>query len=50
MDHAFECIGGPASGTGINQIIDYIHPEGMISILRVSEEPVPLNTRMVLEK
>ena len=50
MDHAFECIGGPASGTGINQIIDYIHPEGTVSILGVSEESVPINTRMVLEK
>ena len=50
VDHAFECIGGSASGTGINQIIDYIHPEGTIAIMGVSEEPVPINTRMVLEK
>lgn len=50
IDHAFECIGGPASGTGINQIIDFINPEGTISILGVSEENVPINTRMVLEK
>lgn len=50
VDHAFECIGGAASGVGINQIIDYIKPEGTISILGVSEEPVPINTRMVLEK
>ena len=50
IDHAFECIGGSASGTGINQIIDYINPEGTISILGVSEDPVPVNTRMVLEK
>ena len=34
----------------INQIIDYIHPEGTISILGVSEDPAPINTRMVLEK
>ena len=50
VDHAFECIGGQASGTGINQIIDHINPEGTISILGVSEEPVPIFTRMVLEK
>ncbi len=50
FDHAFECVGGAPSGTAINQIIDYIHPEGTISILGVSEEPVPINTRMVLEK
>lgn len=50
VDHAFECIGGAASGTGINQIIDYINPEGSVAIMGVSEEPVPVNTRMVLEK
>ena len=50
FDHAFECVGNMASGTAINQIIDYIHPEGTISILGVSEDPVPINTRMVLEK
>ena len=48
-DHAFECVGGPASGTVINQIIDHIRPEGTIGILGVSEEPVPIRTRMVLE-
>lgn len=50
IDHAFECVGREASGVAINQIIDYIHPEGTISILGVSENPVPLNTRMILEK
>ena len=48
IDHAFECVGG--AGKAINQIIDYINPEGTISILGVSEYPVPINTRMVLEK
>lgn len=50
IDHAFECVGGAASGKAINQIIDYINPEGTISILGVSEYAVPINTRMVLEK
>ncbi len=50
IDHAFECVGGNASQIAINQIIDYINPEGTISILGVSEYPVPINTRMVLEK
>lgn len=50
IDHAFECVGREASGNAINQIIDYIKPEGTISILGVSENPVPVNTRMVLEK
>lgn len=50
VDHGFECVGGPVSGQVINQIIDYIQPEGTIAILGVSEDPVPINTRMVLEK
>ena len=50
MDLAIECVGGEASQKAINQIIDLINPEGTISILGVSEYPVPINTRMVLEK
>lgn len=50
VDHAFECVGGDASQKAINQMIDYIHPEGTMSILGVSEYPVPINTRMILEK
>ena len=50
VDHAFECVGGNASGQVISQIIDHIAPEGTIAILGVSEDPVPVYTRMVLEK
>ncbi|MGN0479758.1 MAG: zinc-binding dehydrogenase, partial [Hominenteromicrobium sp.] len=50
MDHAFECVGGNGSPVAIGQIIDYIRPEGTISILGVSEYPVQINTRMILEK
>lgn len=50
VDHAFEAVGGRASGQVIDQIIDHINPEGTIAILGVSEDPVPINTRMVLEK
>lgn len=50
IDHGFECVGGKGSQFAINQIIDYIEPEGTISILGVSEYPVEINTRMVLEK
>lgn len=50
IDHAFECVGGGASSKAINQIIDVIKPEGTISILGVSEDLAPINTRMVLEK
>lgn len=50
LNHAFECVGGGASSKAINQIIDCIIPEGTISILGVSEDLAPLNTRMILEK
>ncbi|WP_075721198.1 ribitol-5-phosphate dehydrogenase [Roseburia sp. 499] len=50
IDHAFECVGGEGSQKAINQMIDYISPEGTIALLGVSEYPVPINTRMVLEK
>lgn len=51
VDHAFECVGGAASGSAINQIInDVIRPEGTIALTGVSEENVPIHTRNVLEK
>jgi len=50
MDHAFECVGGNGAPRAINQIIDYINPEGTIGILGVTEDLAPINTRMVLEK
>ncbi|MGN0354852.1 MAG: alcohol dehydrogenase catalytic domain-containing protein [Muricoprocola sp.] len=50
VNHAFECVGGNPSSIAINQIIDHIIPEGTISILGVTEDPAPINTRMVLEK
>ncbi|NLJ19256.1 ribitol-5-phosphate dehydrogenase [Globicatella sulfidifaciens] len=50
VDHVFECVGGKGSQYAINQSIDYINPEGSISILGVSEYLVEINTRMILEK
>lgn len=50
VDHAFECVGGKKSGDAIEQIIDCIRPQGTIALMGVSEEPVGINTRMVLEK
>lgn len=50
VDHAFECVGGAASQSAIEQIIAHIEPEGTIGLLGVSEYAVPINTRMVLEK
>lgn len=50
FDHTFECVGGQGSAAAINQMIDTLRPEGLMSLLGVSEELVPINTRMVLEK
>lgn len=50
IDHAFECVGGNGAESAIEQIIDYINPQGVISLLGVSEEPPHINTRMILEK
>lgn len=50
IDHGFECVGKDSSSLAINQIIDLINPEGTISILGVSENPISINTRLVLEK
>ena len=50
VDHAFECVGSSGAPKAINQIIDHIVPEGTISILGVTEELAPINTRMILEK
>jgi len=50
FDHAFECVGGHASGSAINQIIEYIKPQGTIMLMGVSETNIEINTRMVLEK
>lgn len=50
VDHAFEAVGGKGSQFAIDQIIDYINPEGTVALLGVSEHPVEINTRMVLER
>ena len=50
IDHGFECVGRAGVSMSINQIIDHIRPEGCIATMGVSEENVPINTRMILEK
>ncbi|HLR03898.1 MAG TPA: ribitol-5-phosphate dehydrogenase [Virgibacillus sp.] len=50
IDHAVECAGGKGSQYAVDQIIDHINPEGTICLLGVSEYPIEVNTRMVLEK
>ena len=50
ISHAIECVGGMGSQDAVGQIIDHIKPEGTISLMGVSEHPIEINTRMVLEK
>lgn len=50
FDHALECVGGMGAQSAIRQMVRHIRPEGTIGLLGVSEDPVPLDTRTVLEK
>ena len=50
FDCCFECVGGSTSQQAVEQMISAVRPQGSIVLLGVSEEPVPMNTRMVLEK
>jgi ribitol-5-phosphate 2-dehydrogenase len=50
FDHAFECTGSQASSGALNALINHINPQGTIVLLGVSEQLVPINTRLVLEK
>jgi ribitol-5-phosphate 2-dehydrogenase len=50
ISHGFECVGNAGSEAAIEQITALTAPQGCISLLGVSEEPVPVNTRRILEK
>lgn len=50
VSHAFECVGGSGSKDAIEQIIRCIKPRGSIAIMGVSENPIEINTRLILEK
>lgn len=50
IDHAFECCGGDGSAVALDQIVRVVNPKGCIFLLGVSENPVPIHTRLVLEK
>ena len=50
IDHGFECVGSSASQSAVDQMINLINPQGTISLFGVSEYPIPINTRLVLEK
>lgn len=50
IDHGIECVGGKGSQYAINQLLETVKPEGTVSLLGVSEFPVEINTRLLLEK
>lgn len=50
FDHGFECVGGEGSFYAINDMIDHANPQASFVLMGVSENNVPINTRMVLEK
>jgi ribitol-5-phosphate 2-dehydrogenase len=50
IDHGFECVGGTGSEAAIGQIAELVAPQGLIPLFGVSEEPVAIPTRVVLEK
>ena len=50
LNHCIECVGGAGAENAIEQMIALIEPEGTMALTGVSENNVPINTRMVLEK
>jgi ribitol-5-phosphate 2-dehydrogenase len=50
IDHCFECVGGKSSELAVNQMLDIITPQGSINLMGVSEVPILIDTRKVLEK
>lgn len=50
IDIAFEAVGGAKAGDAINQIIKSIKPCSSICLTGVSEYPIPIDTRKLLEK
>ncbi len=50
VSQALECTGGSGSQIAIDQIIGHIQPMGTIILLGVSENPIEINTRLVLER
>ncbi len=48
--HCFDCVGGRESEAALKQMLRHVLPQGCISLLGVSEEKVPLDTRTILDK
>lgn len=50
FDCCFECVGGSSSQLAVDKMIAAVRPQGAMVLLGVSEEPIPIRTRMILEK
>jgi ribitol-5-phosphate 2-dehydrogenase len=50
FEHGFECVGGEGSYSAINSMIDHALPQASITLMGVSENQIPINTRDILEK
>ena len=50
FDCCFECVGGSSSQLAIDQMISAVRPQGTLVLMGVNEEPIPMRTRMILEK
>lgn len=50
IDAGIEATGGRGVHDALNQIIMHINPEGVVTLMGVSEDEVPINTRMILQK
>ena len=50
VDSVFECVGGKSAKESIDQAITLMRPGGVCVLLGVSEEPVPVRTRVILDK
>ena len=50
VDYAFECAGGEGSVSAINEIVEVIKPQAVLTLMGVTENPVGIATRTVLEK
>lgn len=50
VTHFFECVGGENQAPILNVMLEKILPGGTISVLGVSEQPVAVNIRKMMEK
>lgn len=50
FDKAFDCVGGNKSELSIDNAIGLLKPRGMVILLGVSENKIPIDTRKILDK